>query len=81
MEHDSVNAKCPYYLGNNNKKQCQKHQIRCEGVSKGNCIGLVFGADYERQRYQEAYCNDLYNCHKCLIHNMLDRKYGVGNGI
>jgi hypothetical protein len=81
MEHDSVNVKCPYYLGNNNRRQCQKYQIRCEGVSKGNNISLVFGSDLKRQSYKDTYCNSLYNCKNCLIHNMLDRKYGVNGEI
>ena len=81
MEYDSANAKWPYYLGNNSKKQCQRHQIRCEGVSKGNNISLVFGTDHARQLYKETYCYSITNCKRCMIHDMLDRKYGVGGGI
>jgi hypothetical protein len=81
VEHESVNAKCPYYLENNSKVQRQMHQIRCEGVSNGNNISLVFVSDLKRDDYKEAYCNNLYNCRNCLIHSMLNRKYGVEDEI
>lgn len=79
MEYDSANVKCPYYLGNNTKYQCQKVQIRCEGVSKGNSISLEFVSDQVRQTYKENFCYSLLNCNKCLIHKMLNRKYGVND--
>ncbi len=79
MEYDSANVKCPYYLGNNTKYQNQYVQIRCEGVSKGTSISLMFGSEQVRQSYKENYCYSLLNCNKCLIHSMLDRKYGVND--
>lgn len=77
MEHGSVDVKCPYYLGNNTKYQRQVCQIRCEGVSSGNCISLTFGSENVRLAYANTYCNSLNNCRNCLIHKMLNRKYGV----
>ena len=69
-------AACPYYLSNYNEEQRKKGQIRCEGVSKGNTISLVFGSETNRRDYKKKYCHDVSNCHKCPIHLMLDRKYG-----
>lgn len=76
-EYDAKYIVCPYYLGIYNEEQRKKGQIRCEGVSKGNSISLVFGSENQRKEYKKTYCNSITQCQKCLIHQMLDRKYGV----
>lgn len=80
-ERDERYVSCPYYLGLNNEAQRSKQQIRCEGVSKGNSISLVFGSETERKAYKKAYCYNVHHCRKCLIHQMLNRKYGVDDEI
>ena len=76
-ERDERYVACPYYLGINNEEQRKKQQIRCEGVSKGNAISLVFCSDTERKAYKRAFCYSIHKCRSCLIHQMLNRKYGV----
>ena len=76
-ERDERYIACPYYLGIFSEDQRKKQQIRCEGVSKGNVIGLTFATESDRKAYKKAYCYSIHNCRKCLIHQMLNRKYGV----
>jgi hypothetical protein len=76
-ERDDRYVSCPYYLGNNNEIQRKKGQIRCEGVSKGNSISLTFGSEKDRMNYKHSFCYSIHNCRRCLIHKMLNRKYGV----
>lgn len=76
-ERDERYVSCPYYLGLKNEEQRKKGQIRCEGVSKGNTISLVFGSETVRKEYKRTFCYSIQNCRKCLIHQMLNRKYGV----
>lgn len=81
MEYDDANVKCPYFISNYSEDQRAKLQIRCEGVSDGNCISLTFRNSSAIQAYKELNCNSLHGCKRCLIHNMLDRKYGVDDEI
>jgi hypothetical protein len=76
-ERDDRYVECPYYLSNYSEAQRKKGQIRCEGVSKGNTISLVFGSEALRKEYKRKFCYSLQNCRKCLIHQMLNGKYGV----
>lgn len=80
-ERSDMYASCPYYLGIYSEKQRKKGQIRCEGVSKGNSISLVFGSDTKRKDYKQRYCYSVLGCRDCLIHKMLNGKYGVDDGI
>lgn len=80
-ERDERYVSCPYYLGLNNEEQRKKGQIRCEGVSKGNSISLVFGSEKDRTAYKRAFCYSIHRCRDCLIHQMLNRKYGVDDEI
>ena len=80
-ERDDRYVACPYYLGIHSEAQRKKQQIRCEGVSKGNTINLVFGSETARRVYKRSYCYDVHACTKCLIHQILDRKYGVNDEI
>ena len=80
-ERDERYVACPYFLGINNENQRKKVQIRCEGVSKSNTISLMFTSEQERKAYKKAYCYGVHSCRKCLIHQMLNRKYGVGDDI
>jgi hypothetical protein len=76
-ERDDRYVACPYYLGLYSEEQRKRCQIRCEGVSKGNTISLVFGDENVRKAYKKAYCYSINMCKECLIHQMLNRKYGV----
>lgn len=80
-ERDERYVACPYYLGIHSEAQRQKQQIRCEGVSKENAISLVFGSEKDRKDYKRAFCYSIKECRKCLIHQMLNRKYGVDDEI
>lgn len=80
-ERDQIYVACPYYIGIYSEEQRKKGQIRCEGVSKGNSISLVFGSETQRKEYKQTYCYSIERCQKCLIHKMLDRKYGVRDEI
>ncbi len=80
-ELDQKYVACPYYLGLNSENQRKKGQIRCEGVSKGNSISLVFGSENDRKNYKRTYCYSIQNCRKCLVHQTLNRKYGVGDDV
>lgn len=79
-ERDERYVSCPYYLVI--KEEHRKHRlIRCEGVSKGNSISLVFGTEKDRQEYKRDFCYSVHDCRNCLIHQMLNRKYGVDDDI
>lgn len=77
---DTKYVKCPYFIENNNTYQDKIHQIRCEGVSDDNKISLVFPSLKNEQAYKIRYCYSIKGCHKCLIHTMLDGKWGEENG-
>lgn len=79
-ERDERYIACPYYLVV--KEEHRKHRlIRCEGVSKGNTISLVFGTEEDRKQYKQTYCYHIKGCRKCLVHKMLNGKYGVDDDI
>jgi hypothetical protein len=80
-ERDERYVACPYYLGIHSEAQRKKQQIRCEGVSKGNAICLTFGNELDRRAYKRSFCYNVKECRKCLIHQMLNRKYGVDDEI
>ncbi len=68
-------VKCPYYRENLSKEQRSLGHLRCEGVSKDNCIHLVFGCKAREREYMENYCNSLSGCKQCLIYRALSTKY------
>lgn len=69
----SKNVKCPFYHSQDSGK------IKCEGVSYGNTIHLVFQDNLARARYMIKYCNSIHDCQKCLIHKALCDKWGVND--
>ena len=72
---------CPYYLGINNERQRKVNHIRCEGVSKGNTISLVFSSTKSKAEHKRVYCCSIYGMKLCPIYNMLNRKHGVKDGV
>lgn len=81
-ERDERYVACPYSLGVNTEQQrSQGAIIRCEGVSKGNVITLVFDSKEARKAHKRDFCYSIHNCRKCPIHQMLNRKYGVDDEI
>lgn len=81
-ERDERYVACPYSLGVNTEPQRKQGAIiRCEGVSTGNAITLVFDSKEERKAYKRDFCYSIRNCRKCLIHQTLNRKYGVDDEI
>lgn len=79
-ERDERYVSCPYYLVI--KEDHRKRMIiRCEGVSKGNTINLVFADEQKRARHKQAFCYSIKGCRECPIHQMLNRKYGVDDDI
>lgn len=67
---------CPFYLGLNNKRQREINHIRCEGVSNGNTLSLVFASTKSKVEHKRTYCCSIYGMKTCPIYNMLNRKYG-----
>jgi hypothetical protein len=81
-ERDERYVACPYSLGVNTENQRKKGAIiRCEGVSKGNVVTLTFDSEKDRKLYKRAFCYSIHKCRDCLIHQMLNRKYGVDDDI
>ena len=68
---------CPYFLGLNNKRQREINHIRCEGVSQGNTISLVFSTTKMKAEHKKTHCCSIYGMKTCPIYSMLNRKYGV----
>lgn len=79
-ERDERYVACPYYLVIKEEHR-KNRQLRCEGVSKGNTISLVFQTEIDRQNYKRAYCYSIHKCRKCLIHQTLNRKYGINDDV
>ena len=67
----SKNVKCPFYHSQDGSK------IKCEGVSHGSTIHLVFPDILARSRYMVKHCNSISACQKCLIHKALYDKWGM----
>ena len=64
---------CPYY---------NKHEINricCEGTNEDNTISLVFGNSQQLKAYCVMYCNSMEGHRRCLLHRMLNRKYGIND--
>lgn len=86
-ERDEKYVACPYSLGVNTVYQAEAYRnerggiIRCEGVSKSNVITLIFDSKEALNAYKKAFCYEVHRCRKCLIHQMLNRKYGVDDDI
>jgi hypothetical protein len=81
-ERDERYVACPYFLGINTEPQRRQGAIiRCEGVSKDNVITLTFDSKNARKVYKRAFCYSIHKCRECLIHQMLNRKYGVDDEI
>ena len=78
-ERDDRYVSCPYYLGLNSEEQRKRCQIRCEGIGIGNTVSLVFGSESDRRKHKRTFCYDVKECRKCLIHRMLNIKYGVSD--
>ena len=75
-ERDERYIACPYYLVV--KEEHRKNRaIRCEGVSDHSTISLVFDTEHARIEHKHTYCYSVQKCRECLIHQMLDSKYGV----
>ena len=79
-ERDERYVSCPYYLVIKEEHRKQRI-IRCEGVCKGNTISLVFADENVRRKYKQTFCYSIHGCKKCLIHKMLNGKYGVDDEI
>ena len=66
---------CPYY------KWSDPNRICCEGVEDNNSTNLIFGNPLNARGYMRDYCCTQYGMKRCQIYNMLNRKYGVKDGI
>lgn len=62
-------VKCPYY------RDHESNKIRCEGLSNGNTIHLVYEDSKERKQYMKEHCESIKWCRTCPIHRLLDDKY------
>lgn len=65
----SKSVKCPFY------ERHEEHRIVCEGLYKGNTLQLVYESSKQRKRYMSFFCNDVKDCQKCRVYNMLANKY------
>jgi hypothetical protein len=72
--YESKYAVCPYYHRHESNRIC------CEGVDNTNTINLVFVAAKDLKAYGERYCNSISRCSRCMIYQMLERKYPQGEG-
>lgn len=81
-ERDERYVACPYSLGVNTIYQSKAGAIiRCEGISKGNAIALVFDTQVDLKAHKKTFCYSVKRCRECPIHQMLNRKYGVNDDI
>lgn len=62
-------VKCPFY------KNHDSNRIKCEGLSEGSSIHLVFEDSKERINHMRTRCNDIFLCGKCIIHQALYYKW------
>lgn len=69
--YESKYVKCPFYKYHDKNSTC----ICCEGVDDSNTIHLTFGAKASALMHTKRYCNDNNNYRKCLIAQMLERKW------
>ena len=60
-------VRCPYY------KYEGPQMIYCEGVVKDSSLHLAFSSKTQMRDYRKQMCEGCYN--KCLIAQMLNRKY------
>lgn len=67
--HASKFVKCPFYHNNDSNR------IKCEGLSEGNTLHLVFENPIERARFMREHCNKIDACQSCLIHQVLSVKW------
>ena len=70
--HGSKFVKCPFYKDHDNNR------VKCEGISKGNTIHLVFEDSNERINYMHSHCNNIFICQSCIIHKALYEKWENG---
>ncbi len=70
MDGEAKYAVCPYYHSND------EDRIKCEGVEPGTSTHVVFGSREARKSYKRWFCDDVGRCRKCLVHKMLDGKWG-----
>jgi hypothetical protein len=66
---------CPFYI------RSDQNKIYCEGVNENNTLNLVYEDSNKKRDYSLRYCRNADNYKNCLICQMLNRKYGVDNGI
>lgn len=67
--HGSKFVKCPFYHDHDNNR------IKCEGLSKGNTLHLVFESTEEMKSFMRDHCNSIRLCQGCLIHKTLFGKW------
>ena len=65
----SKNVKCPFYHKHDGGK------IKCEGLSDGNTIHLVFETQGQRAKWMREHCHGIQTCQTCMIHKMLYEKW------
>ncbi len=70
MHSDAKYVACPYYRSND------ENRIKCEGVEPGTSTHIVFGSVDAQRAYKKWFCNDVIRCSECLVHRMLDGKWG-----
>ena len=68
--YEDANVKCPYY------RKYQPNRICCEGFKPKTGLNMTFEDSRKRQRYMDAYCNNLQNYKNCIICFALNIKYG-----
>jgi hypothetical protein len=62
-------VECPFYRSNDNNR------IKCEGLSEGNAIHLVFQDSKDKTAYMRERCYSVEKCKQCVIHNVLYDKW------
>lgn len=67
--YSSKYVKCPFYRSNDNNR------IKCEGLSEGNAIHLVFQDPTDKGAYMRERCYSIVQCRRCEIHKVLNGKW------
>ena len=75
--YESMYVVCPFYRRNDTTNSV--HRICCEGVDTSNTLNLVFASQAKMHEYVVRYCNSVENHKRCMICQMLTKKWEEQN--
>ena len=62
-------ARCPYYVSGNS------NSVRCVGPVKSCYTEIVFRSKERRAEFAKDHCNSIEGCQRCLLYEVLTKKY------